>query len=142
MPSQKMGNNLTFHASALFGNGAICSPFDFEEDRSVAAFLVISEAELKAVLFAIDRGVIKLQIVRIEIEAVDGVREVREGGAIFVDVQVTANKLANGESDIFWDEVLQLETLKLHVVWHGLPDLLPAQQNWRFKYRENHCFKT
>jgi hypothetical protein len=78
--------------------------------------VVIAEAELVAIFDAVDRFPIEFQVIRIEVEAVHGIRVIGLPDTVFIEVDVTPDKVPDPESHFLVDEILELETLLLHPV--------------------------
>ena len=62
-----------------------------------------------------------MQVIGIQIQAVHGVGKVGECRAVFIDFQVTADKITHSESHIFFDDILRLKPLLLHFIFSHNP---------------------
>src|ERR1043166_2006527 len=116
MPAEQEGDAFLAHAAALLEDAIVHAPFDLEENRRIGVRAVVTQPQLVAVLVSVDRGPIEFQVVRVHIEAMDRIGIVGFADAVFVEVNVTANKITNEQGSLFGDEVLQLEALLLHPI--------------------------
>src|SRR2546430_2554621 len=117
MPGQQPVHRVPAHSAALLGNDVVHSPFDLEKDGRLRSVVVKTKSQLVAVFVPVDRAVVKAQAIRVQVQAVNRVREIRERSAIFINLQIAADKIPHSQSDVFLDDVLQLETLLLHFVF-------------------------
>ena len=95
MSLQQQRHRCLPHAAALFENHILHAALDLEEDRRVGIVAVIAQPQLVAVLVAVDRAPIDLQIIRVQIETVDRIGVIGAAHPILVHRQVTADKIAH-----------------------------------------------
>jgi hypothetical protein len=104
-------------AAALFKDAVIHPALDLKKDRRLLTGAVIAETEFKPILISINGSPVELEIIRIQIKAMDWIRVVRAPDAELVHSQVAADKVSDVEGGFFRDQVFQLESLLLHSVF-------------------------
>src|SRR4051812_10400953 len=130
MAIQEERNCIAADAATLFQNTTVHPPLDLKKDGCVRIIVVKAEPELKSVLVTVDRGPIKLQVVRIEVEAVNRIREVWFANAVLVQFEVGLNKLAKLQCGVFGNDVLLLPAGGLEfILRHNYPNDMPKAAN-------------
>ena len=110
---QQPAHRVFAHAAALFQDDVVLASFDFEEDRRVRLVVVVAQAELESIPVPVNSAPVRLQTVRVEIEAQRGIRPVRLQRAVFVNFQVAPHEIPNAKRLRLVDVIFQFVALML-----------------------------
>jgi hypothetical protein len=109
--------------TTALNDGVVGAAFDLEENGGSRVVVVKPEAKFVAVFITVNSVPGEAKVRRIEVNTMIGVREVRLADAIFVKHQVRTNKVPHPEGDALVHTILQLETLRLQLIFrHDLTD--------------------
>lgn len=111
MAREDVVHRLASHSAALLEDGVVHPALDLEEDWRVRLVVVEAQAEFEAVLVPVDRVPVNRKCLRIQIEAVDGIRVVRLADPVIVQHRVGADEAADRLGGGLWDDVFQLPAL-------------------------------
>src|SRR5882724_4694361 len=100
------------HGAPLFDDAIILTRFQFEKYRRQRIVVVIAQAKFETIFGSVSRGLVSFQIVRIEIESMNGIRKIRPAQPVFVEFEVAADEIANARRNRLIDKILQFETLR------------------------------
>src|SRR5439155_14573011 len=98
MPVQQISNRIAAHPAALFEDAVIHPPLYLEKNRCINIVVVKTEPKFETVFIPIDGPPVKLQIVRVEVKAVDWIRVIRLAHPILVQLKIRAHELPDLES--------------------------------------------
>ena len=105
-----------------------------DQNNGLAAQLAEAQAQLEAVFIPVDGTPVKLQVIRIEVETVDGIGIVWLADPIFVQFEIRSNKVPNLNRLFLINDVLLLEARSLHFIGgHNGSRLIyrcPAKSRW------------
>ena len=142
MPFQQISNRIAAHPAALFEDAVIHPPLYLEKNRCINIVVVKTEPKFETVFIPIDGPPVKLQIVRVEVKAVDWIRVIRLAHPILVQLKIRAHELPDLESGFFADDVLLLEArrLQLIILWHRSFRLASSSQKRKLVLGVNPIF--
>ena len=85
---------MSFDPTPLLDDRVIHPPLDLEVDRRMGVVLVEAQPQFVAILVTVDRPPIDLQVVAIEVQVMDRVRQIRATRAILVDLEIARHEIA------------------------------------------------
>ena len=117
MPGQQPVHRLSAHPAALLGDDIVHASFDLEKNRRLLPVVIKPQPQLEPVLVPVDRLLTQNQVIGVQIKTVHRVGEIRQGGAIFINLQVAAHEVPHRQRNFFLDDILQFKPLLLHFVF-------------------------
>jgi len=113
---QQYWNGLPTHRTALLQDAIIHPRFDLEKNWRLRLIIIIPQSQLEPVLCPINGRLIRLQIVRIQLQRVHVVSALRRAQPIIIQLEITTREVPDLRRDGVVDEVFQLESLRLYSV--------------------------
>src|SRR5688572_30424795 len=95
MSRQNVIDSLPMDSATLLEYGVVHSSFNFKIHRSTGFVIVEANSKFVTIFIPVDGVPINCQQVRIKIEAMHRVGQIRHSRAKFVDFQVPADKIAD-----------------------------------------------